>query len=77
MESQSVGNLRLLWVKCSELEKENMDVTNMSTENELHLSESQNAKCPKCFSHQLSFNWIQDQNVLHIICIRCTYEWIE
>lgn len=34
-------------------------------------------KCPKCFSHQVTRFWIEDQKILHCQCVICTYEWVE
>ena len=62
--------------KYSEPEREKQDVTNMSTEEKLHLSEKGAAiECPKC-SQPTSPEYIAGHDVFHCIC-DCGYEWVE
>lgn len=33
--------------------------------------------CPKCNSSEIGLHWVDSQEVMHCICITCTYEWVE
>jgi DNA-directed RNA polymerase subunit M/transcription elongation factor TFIIS len=61
----------------SELERENWDVTNMSTEEKLPLLESEGTNCTKCKSLVRPPEYIASYDVLHFVCESCGYEWVE
>ena len=64
--------------KPSEQEKEKLDVTNMSTEEKLPLSERVvDIKCTKCQSLVRPPEYIDIHDVLHFVCDSCGYEWVE
>ena len=62
----------------SELERENWDVTNMSTEEKLLSSEKDvSTNCTKCKSLVRPPEYIASFDVLHFLCDSCGYEWVE
>ena len=63
--------------KYSELERENWDVTNMSTEEKLPSLESEDIRCTKCKSLVRPPEYIDIHDVLHFVCDECGYEWVE
>ena len=75
MEEQ---DLKLRWEEHLELEKEKLDVINMSTEEKLHLSEKDvDIKCTKCQSLVRPPEYIDIHDVLHFVCESCGFEWVE
>ena len=65
-------------VKPSEQRKEKLDVTNMSTEEKLPLSERVvDINCTKCGSLVKPPEYIDIHDVLHFVCDACGYEWVE
>lgn len=63
--------------KYSELERENWDVTNMSTEEKLPSSEKDvDIRCTKCKSLVRPPEYIDIHDVLHFVCDECGYEWV-
>ena len=71
-------DLRLRWEELLEQRKEKLDVTNMSTEEKLHLSEKdEGTRCIKCQSLVRPPEYIDRYDVLHFVCESCGYEWVE
>jgi predicted RNA-binding Zn-ribbon protein involved in translation (DUF1610 family) len=63
-------------VKYLEPERVKQDVTDMSMEKKLHLSEKGAViECPKC-GQQTSPEYIEGHDVFHCMC-DCGYEWVE
>ncbi len=63
--------------KYSELERENWDAINMSTEEKLPSLESEGIRCIKCKSLVRPPEYIDIHDVLHFVCDECGYEWVE
>ena len=79
--------------RLSQQKKVDEDVTNTSTVTELHSKRletsdrletdvanslaTEEAKCDKCRSLDINTMYVAGHNVLHCICNRCGYEWVQ